>query len=218
MNHIARKPSRLLLICSSLLLAIPALAQAPRASDKSVLKPPPGARVAIYEFEDLECPSCSKAAPIVHDAVRKYNIPLERHDFPLNMHQWAFEAAVDGRWFDTKSPALGDQFRAAVFAAQPSIATPDDLRAFTYKFAAAHQVQLPFVMDPQGALAAKVKADQALGNRIGIDHTPTIWVVTNKTRGVPYTEVTDINKLYEMIDQAIAETGGAAKTTISAKK
>ena len=219
-----RQPLRFVLLAAavSLLAAVPALAQFSPSqkpvADKTVLKPPPGTRVAIYEFEDLECPSCSLAAPLVHDAVRKYNIPLLRHDFPLQMHTWAFEAAVDGRWFESKSPKLGDDYRAAVFASQRMISTPEDLRTFTYKFAASHGVQMPFVMDPQGTLTAKVNADQALGNRIGIDHTPTIWIVTNKTRGVPYVEVTDSTKLYQMIDQAITETGGPVKTAASAKK
>lgn len=195
-------------------LAAAAQSSSPRGvGDKSILKPPPGARVAIYEFEDLECPSCSVAAPVVHDAARKYDIPLERHDFPLAMHAWAFEAAVDARWFESKSPKLGDEYRAAVFANQRAIASAEDLRAFTYKFAASHQVAMPFVMDPQGLLAAKVKADQALGDRIGIDHTPTIWIVTSHGSGPPYVEVADTSKLYQMIDQAIAQTGGPAGTT-----
>ncbi|MFZ0517103.1 MAG: hypothetical protein WAM20_08650, partial [Acidobacteriaceae bacterium] len=39
-----------------------------------------------------------------------------------------------------------------------------------------------------------------------IQHTPTIWVVTNKTTGVPYFDVIDPDLLFEIIDQAIAET------------
>ena len=38
-------------------------ANATPAGDKSPLRPPAGARVAIYEFEDLECPFCAYAAP-----------------------------------------------------------------------------------------------------------------------------------------------------------
>lgn len=203
----------------ALMLPLAAVAQGSKgAGDKSMLKLPPGARVAIYEFEDLECPSCSMAAPLVHEAVRKYNIPLERHDFPLAMHPWAFQAAVNARWFESKSEKLGDDYRAAVFANQRSIESSDDLNAFTSKFAASHGIGLPFVMDPQGLLAAKVKADQALGNRIGIDHTPTIWVVTSHGSGPPYVEVTDTSKLYQMIDQAIAQTGGPAKASVTARK
>jgi hypothetical protein len=34
-------------------------------NDPSALKPPPGARVAIIEFEDLECPDCANANPLL---------------------------------------------------------------------------------------------------------------------------------------------------------
>ena len=59
--------------------------------DTSMVKPPPGAKVAIYEFEDLECPACSHAFPMVQGAIEHYKIPLVRHDFPLKMHRWSSE-------------------------------------------------------------------------------------------------------------------------------
>jgi protein-disulfide isomerase len=187
--------------------------------DKSLLRPPVGARVAIFEFEDLECPDCARAYPLLKEAAAKYNIPWVKHDFPLPMHNWSFQAAVNARWFDIKSTKLGDDYREAVFANQPSIATGDDLRAFTEKFANDRKVAFPFVVDPQGKLAADVKADYALGQRIGIEHTPTIWVVTNRTGGnaPPFVEVVDRTKLYDIIDQALASTKPAHATTASIK-
>jgi len=170
------------------------------------LRPPAGARVAIYEFEDLECPDCARANPLLKEASEKYHIPWVRHDFPLPFHTWSFDAAVAARWFDTKSKKLGDDFRDAVFASQASITTQDQLRAFAQKFAEDHQLAFPFVVDPQGKLAAEVKADYDLGQSIGIQHTPTIWIVTNKTSGTPFVEVVDRTRLYELIDQALAET------------
>ena len=85
-----------------------------------------------------------------------------------------------------------------------------NLHAFTEKFATDHKLALPFVIDPQGKLAALVKADYALGQSVGIQHTPTIWVVTNQTKGTPFVEVVDRTKLYSMIDDAMAETKGSA--------
>ncbi len=69
--------------------------------DPSALKPPPGARVAIVEFYDLECPDCARANPLLIQAAAKYNLPWVRHDFPLPMHTWSFQAAVNARFFDT---------------------------------------------------------------------------------------------------------------------
>ncbi|MHB1936369.1 MAG: DsbA family protein [Acidobacteriaceae bacterium] len=174
--------------------------------DATPLKAPAGVRVAIVEFADMECPMCGQDNPLLMGAAAKYHIPWIRYDFPLPFHAWSFQAAVDSRWFDTKSKKLGDDFRNAVFANQRSIETPADLRAFAEKFAQQHGIGFPFVVDPQGQLAAEVKADYALGQRVGIEHTPTIWVVTNQTTGVPYVEVVDPSQLYAIIDQALAET------------
>jgi protein-disulfide isomerase len=174
--------------------------------DPAALRPPAGARVAIVEFEDMECPDCARANPLIKEAAAKYHIPWVRHDFPLPFHAWSFTAAVNARWFDTKSKALGDDYRDSVFANQPSITSLDVLRDFTQKYAQSKGIALPFATDPQGKLAADVKTDYALGQRIGIEHTPTIWVVTASSKGAPFVEVVDRTKLYQLIDQAISDT------------
>jgi hypothetical protein len=203
------------LLPAALLCVAAALAQAQfgapattQVHDTSALKPPAGARVALVEFEDMECPDCARANPLLKEAAAKYRIPWVRHDFPLPIHNWSFQAAVNARWFDTKSKALGDEYRDQVFANQSSIYSPEMLRQFTGKFADSHHVAFPFTPDPLGKLAALVKADSALGQRIGIGHTPTIWIVTEHSKGAPYVEVVDRSRLYQLIDQAIADTKG----------
>ncbi len=173
--------------------------------DPAALKPPAGARVAIIEFEDMECPDCARANPLLKEAAAKYNIPLVRHDFPLPMHTWSFQAAVNARFFDTKSKKLGDDYRDYIFANQISIETLGQLQDFTKNFASAHGVNLPFAVDPMGRLTQEVKADYALGQRIGIEHTPTIWIVTSAAHAAPFVEVVDRSKLFQLIDQALAE-------------
>jgi len=182
--------------------------------DASALHPPAGARVAIVEFADLECPDCARANPLLVEAAAKYNIPWVRHDYPLPYHAWSFQGMVYARWFDAnKGVKLGDEYRNAVFANQLNIYNPAILRQFTEKFAASHGIQLPFAIDPQGKYSAEVKADYALGERIGIEHTPTIWIVTDRANGAPqYAEVVDRSKLFQMIDQALAETRPAKAT------
>ena len=191
-------------------LAIPANAQlsappntANNFRDTSMVKPPAGAKVAIYEFEDLECPACSHAFPLVHSAVERYKIPLVRHDFPLKMHLWSFDAAVTARYIQDKiSPEAAEEFRRAVFANQTSIASKDDLQAFTQRYFQQHGRTMPFVMDPSGLFTQEVKSDYTLGERIGLTQTPTIFVVTQKG----WVQVTDINYLYQTIDAAMAQT------------
>jgi protein-disulfide isomerase len=181
--------------------------------DASALVPPPGAKVAIVEFSDLECPACASDNPLLMKAIAQYKIPWVRRDFPLRQHVWSFQAAVNARWFDSKSKQFGDQYRDAVFANQRNIETLDDLRSATDKFAKDRGLAMPFAVDPQGQLADLVKADQALGNRVGIQETPTIFIVT--TNG--YAQVTDVSELYPMLDRAIAATGGSAKPAAKPK-
>lgn len=206
-----RTPGRLILGVAAMVFIAAAHAQfggppTTPVHDTSPLHPPPGARVAIVEFEDQECPDCAAANPVLKAASEKYGIPWIRHDFPLPFHNWSFNAAVYARWFDTKSKKLGDDYRDYIFANQPSIETPAELTQITGKFAAAHGIALPFSIDPQGKLAALVKADYALGQRVGIEHTPTIWVVTSGGKAPPFIEIVDRSKLYQIIDQALAAT------------
>ena len=203
-----------LLVPAALFLTVPAARaqfgapETTQVHDPAALKPPPGARVAIVEFADMECPDCARANPLLKEAAAKYYIPWVRHDFPLPYHAWSFQAAVNARFFDTKSKTLGDDYRDYIFANQISIETLGQLQQFTQKFAAAHGVALPFAVDPMGRLAQEVKADFALGQRIGIEHTPTIWIVTNAAHAPPFVEVVDRSKLFQLIDQALAEARG----------
>ncbi len=168
------------------------------------LKPPKGAQVAIVVFEDLECPDCRRAEPLLQEAGKTYKIPVVRHDFPLPFHRWSFDAAVIAHYFDSRSKQLGNQYRDYIFEHQPEI-TPENLRGYSEKFAADHKVDLPFVVDPQGKLAAEVTADRDLGKSIHLEHTPTIYVVSNKTQGKPFVEVVDRTQLFQLIDAMKAE-------------
>jgi protein-disulfide isomerase len=169
-----------------------------------VLRPPKGSPVAIVVFEDLQCPMCRRDAPLVQQAGKTYKIPVVRHDFPLPMHNWSYEAAVMARYFDSHSKQLGNDFRDYIFEHQPEI-FPTNLRQFAEKFAADHKVDLPFVLDPQGKLAAEVNADRDLGKAIHLEHTPTIYVVSNRTQGKPFVEITDMSQLFQTIDAMKAE-------------
>jgi len=173
-------------------------------NDTSPLRPPKGSKVALVVFEDLECPDCARAAPVIAEAERTYKIPVVRYDFPLPQHPWAFDAAVIGHYFDSKSPRLGVEFREYMFLHQNEI-NPATMRSYADKFAKDHNTTLPFVVDPQGKFAAEVRADRAVGNRVGIDHTPTLYVVSDGKRGKPFVEVTDRRQLFQMIDEMKAE-------------
>ncbi|HXZ31192.1 MAG TPA: thioredoxin domain-containing protein [Terriglobales bacterium] len=171
----------------------------------TVLRPPKGAQVAIVVFEDLQCPQCRRTAPLVEKASKDYKIPVIRHDFPLPMHNWSYQAAVMARYFDTHSKALGNEFRDYIFENQLEI-DPQNLRGYAEKFATAHKVEFPFVIDPGGKLAGLVNADRDLGKAIKIEHTPTVYIVSSRKANRPYVEVKEpTNQLYATIDAVMKE-------------
>ena len=168
-----------------------------------MLKPPVGAKIAIVEFEDLECPLCGQVSPIVWAAMQQYKIPRVHHDFLIEGHAWSREGAIEARYLEDKiSPKTAEEFRRDVFANQGNISAPDDLQRFTAMWFKVHNIPMPFVLDASGRCAEEVQADW-LGRRLGIRHTPTIFVVTEKQ----WIEVTDPRQLYAAIDLAKASFG-----------
>ena len=203
-------------IRTSALLAVAVSGAVSYGADGSSLKPPPGARVAIVVFEDLECPDCARAYPQVWEAAKKYGIPVVLHDFPLNQHPWSFDAAVFARYFDTKSQKLGDDFRGYIFQNQVQI-NKQNLRQYVDKFAGDNKAPIPFVLDPDGKLKGKVVADRDMGTQIGLAHTPTIFVVGNGGAATPAVEVEDRAKLNEIIEAMLQKAAPPAKNAVPKK-
>ena len=186
-----------------------------QGGDTSALKPPKGYKVAIVVFEDLQCPDCGRAEPLLKEAEKTYKIPLVRHDFPLPMHNWSFDAHILARYFDTKSKELGEEFRHFIFTNQPSI-TKDNLRGVADRFASEHGTSIPFAVDPTGQLKSQVMADFNLGQRVGVQHTPTIYIVSDTQRGSPFVEVADRSQMFQLIDQMSKQAGGTTETAEAA--
>lgn len=204
------------------LLAVPAMlwaADAPPTGDTRELKPPKGATVAIIAFEDLQCPDCAAVEGLLLEASEKYHVPVVRKDFPLPFHLWSYQAHVLARYFDTQNAKvkgavpLGEQFRRWVFATQGSI-NKQNLRGMAERFADQHGLELPETIDPKGELAKLVQADFALGQQVGVIHTPTVFVVSVSQRGAPMIENLDRDKLFAMIEKlqsAVQQTGETKK-------
>jgi protein-disulfide isomerase len=177
----------------------------------SLLKLPAGAKVAVYEFEDMECPACAYAFPIVHAATAHYNVPLIRHDYPWPFHVWSLNAAITARFIqDQYSPQLADTFRRDLFANQQRIANKDDLARYTRSWFASHNRNLPFVLDAHGICRNEVVSDHALGDRLNVRSTPCVIVVTQKDWVVvPFANIKDLD---HTIDMAVAETAAPPPT------
>jgi len=183
-------------------------------TDTSMLKPPPGQKIAVIEWEDLECPACARAFPVVHEAVKHYNIPLVRYDFMIPGHRWSKQAETTARFMqDTYGMEYATEYRREVFATQYKIASQDDLNKFTQQFLQAHgNKALPFVMDPK--FLKEVQADNDLGVKLGLQATPTIVVVTAKE----WIQVLDPMQMYQAIDKAEADIGMKSTASSASKQ
>jgi protein-disulfide isomerase len=199
------------------LIVLTALSISAYAADGSSLKPPPGARVAIVVFEDLECPSCAVAYPQVWEVANKYKVPVVLHDYPLPNHPWSFDAAVYARYFDTKSQQLGNDFRGYIYRNQTQI-NKQNLREYVDKFANDNKAPLPFALDSDGQLKAKILADRDLGNKVGLKGTPLIFVLGNGGPATPPAEVSDYSKLGQTVEDMLQKAPAAPPAKKAAPK
>jgi protein-disulfide isomerase len=207
-----RKTQWMLVVLALFLVSSMAFAQ---GGDTSALKPPKGYKVAIVVFEDLQCPDCARAEPLLKEAEKTYKIPLVRHDFPLPQHNWSYDAHILARYFDSKSKEMGEEWRHFIFTNQNSV-TKDNLRGIADRFAAEHKTSVPFAIDPTGQFKNLVQADFQLGQRVGVQHTPTIYIVSNSERSAPVVEVVDRNQMFQQIDQMIKQAGGTTESAAAA--
>lgn len=196
-----------------ILLAALCLSACAFAADASSLKLPRGAKVAIVMFEDLQCPDCARANSMVREVAAAHKVPVVVYDFPLPMHNWAFEAAVWARYFDYISSDLGNDFRKFIYANQLQISR-DNLLQWAQKFAGENKTAVPLDKDPDGKLSELVKADFALGQRIGVEHTPTIWVIGNGGVSQPLVEeVKDRDKLGQIVQDMLSKAQPVSAAT-----
>lgn len=196
--------------------------QGPRDSfiDTSVLKPVPGSAVSVLVFEDLGCPACARAHPIELAVAARDHVPLVRRDFPLVNHIWTFDGAVFARYLEDKvNPKAAADYRTDVFASQMQISSKDDLRQYNTRWMAKHNLPMPAVVDPTGALADKVKADYNLGMQLHVTLTPTVVVVTKDQYQVVCGTASgsnDPNQLGAVVEGAMAQTKSQAVVSSTA--
>src|SRR5262249_32158030 len=127
------------------------------------------------------------------------------------------DAAVFARYFDTKSEKLGDDFRGYIFKNQTQI-NKGNLQQIVKKFGDDNKAPIPFVLDPDGKLKAKILADRDLCNQVGLQHTPTIFIVGNGGDAPPPMEVTDRSQMGSMIEDMQQKAKPVAGSAAAKKK
>ena len=189
------------ILASAVLLALPAAhAQAAAGGQGDQFErylraqTPAGGNMPLSsEFEDLECPACAHASPIVHAAVERYKIPFERHDFPLPQHLWSRDAAIIARYLQDKvSPAPSPRSIAAM-SLPTRCRFPARKTCKTSRAAGSARIisRCPSSWTPPDASPPRCRQTRPWGERIGLQHTPSIFVIAPHG----WTQVVDVSQL-----------------------
>ena len=144
---------------------------------------PADARVAIVEFSDFQCPFCARLAPRLDSLRERTPVPVAvvyRH-YPLENHPHAMAAA-------RASECAAEQGRFkemhdALFREQGAIGQKSWI---AYALAAGVPDSAAFARCLEGgAGSARIRADVAAGDRLGVTGTPTVLVNRYRMVGAP---------------------------------
>jgi protein-disulfide isomerase len=175
---------------------------------------PANAPVLIVGFDDLECPYCAKMHQALFPALTeryKNQIHIVYRDFPLDQHPWAMRAAIDTNCVGAQSPVgywnLVDYIHAhasEMGGGDKSLAkaneTLDSLTRDEGKRQKLNADTLNACIVKQDDAA--IKASMKLGESLGVDSTPALFINGEKIEGA-----LPLEYVYRMIDNALIASG-----------
>lgn len=176
-----------------------------RVAVNSTGHPSEGAKdapVTVVEFTDFQCPFCKATEATIKQLKSKYGdkIRLVHEDYPLPFHSHAMDAAKAARCANEQGKFW--PYRDALFADQSKLA-PADLKATAKSLGMnSSKFDACFASTKYDGM---IKADQAAGEKAGVDGTPAFFV-----DGRPLIGAQPVNKFEELIDDELAN-GGSTK-------
>ena len=154
----------------------------------------PTAAVTVEEFADFQCGSCAASYPVLKDIIRAYsgnpNFRFVFRNFPLQMHDKAYDAAVAAEAAGLQNPAKAWLMHEQLFTNQQNWAAPGaDHRQLWNEYAQRIGLDVERFKADMAGMPTKNRVDQDLarGRAIGVSSTPTVIV---NGRMIPYAEVT----------------------------
>jgi protein-disulfide isomerase len=151
------------------------------------------AKVTIVEFSDFQCPYCSQAAEVTNQVKEKYGkqVRFIFRQFPLDFHkdahlaaQAALAAADQGKFWE---------YHDLLFANQKAL-TRDDLEKYATK-SKLDLAKFRKALD-EGTYKKQVDNDLALGQKVAVSGTPTMFV-----NGKRVPNPTNFESLAKIIDE-----------------
>ncbi len=177
----------------------------------------PKAKVTIVNFDDLECPFCSRMNQVLFPGTEQHYGNLVRYiylDFPLvQIHPWAMHAAVNVNCVAAQSPIaywnLVDTFHEQAdeisgAGGQQNLAASekkvDDLTLAEGKRDNVDTGKLQACISKQDE--SVIRASMKQGDALGVDGTPTLFVNGERATGA-----LSQSMLWTVIDRAIRDAG-----------
>lgn len=139
----------------------------------------PTASVTVEEFADFQCPTCGSTHPIMKEIQSTYGskIRFVFREFPLTMHEKAYDAAVaaEAAGMQGKFWAMQDQ----LFTNQQTWASPSaDHRQIWSEYAQKIGLNVQQWQNDVSGIAAKSRVDQDMqrGKGMNVSSTPSVYV------------------------------------------
>ena len=142
---------------------------------------PKDAPVTIVEFVDFQCPYCARFHPLVLEALKAYpdkvkavikNFPLPFHKEALPAAKAAFAAGEQGKYWEMANAILIDNSNLNEKAYR-SLAKKIGLNSAKFQ---------KDIKEKDGLWQGHIQKDIALGNKIDVRGTPTIYINGRKSQ------------------------------------
>ena len=172
-----------------------------------------GAKVTIVNFDDFQCPFCSRLhATLFANVFKDYadKVRVIYKDYPLvEIHPWAIHAAVDGNCLGEQNNQAYWDFADYVHANQRLVAGKSREEAFANLDNQAKEQGQKYKLDQDKLQACLKKQDEtavrdsmAEGDKLGVDSTPTLFI-----NGERFTGAVPEQELRAALDRALADAG-----------
>ena len=173
----------------------------------------PDAKVTIINFDDFQCPFCSRMhnelfADVFKDYAGKVKVIYK--DYPLiEIHPWAMHAAVDGNCLSAQNNQAYWDFADYIHENQKLVAGKSHTDAYLNLDNAAKDQAQKYKLDQDKLQAciktqdeSAVRASIVEGDKLGVDSTPTLFINGERFSGVIPEE-----QLRAVLDRALADSG-----------
>ena len=143
------------------------------------------APITIDEFSDFQCPACRQLylqtiRPLIDDYVASGKVYLVHHDFPLNAHKYARDAA---RYADAAA-AIGkfERVEEALFNKQAEWSANGKVDAAVASVLTPVEMKRVQQLLHDNLIEQVIERDVSLGNQLQVRQTPTMYITRNGQR------------------------------------